>query len=159
MSDPTPLPIPEVPAEVLARIMARVEFEPNTGCWLWAGALTSAGYGNAYLLGGYRLVHRVMYRSAGHIQGDEVLDHKCHTRACVNPDHLRPMSRGENVLAPGSLAPTALNLLKTHCARGHPYDEANTRRIIKKGRPARICIACSREDSNDYYERVRKVRR
>jgi hypothetical protein len=36
------------------------------------------------------------------------------------------------------------NREKTHCPRGHPYDEENTRvrKDRRKGGPARYCIAC-----------------
>ena len=40
--------------------------------------------------------------------------------------------------------------MKTHCARGHPYDETNTA-VTPKGR--RYCRACHREDQRVRYER------
>lgn len=40
------------------------------------------------------------------------------------------------------------NSLKTHCPKGHPYDETNTIVYTRKstGKPVRKCAACMRED-------------
>lgn len=46
------------------------------------------------------LAHRYYYEQAHGIPVgslDSDLDHLCRNRACVNPDHLEPISRGENV--------------------------------------------------------------
>lgn len=43
----------------------------------------------------------------------------------------------------------------THCPAGHPYDDVNTRIVMKKGRPTRHCRACERQ----YPRRNRPVRR
>ena len=40
--------------------------------------------------------------------------------------------------------------MKTHCGRGHPFDEANTY-VTPRG--VRHCRACHREDSAARYER------
>jgi len=38
------------------------------------------------------------------------------------------------------------NANKTHCPQGHPYNEANTRQVITKGRAGfRLCRTCERE--------------
>lgn len=47
--------------------------------------------------------------------------------------------------------------MRTHCRRGHPYDEENTRVLIdKKGRRSRQCITCNRDYSRE--RRRRKSR-
>jgi hypothetical protein len=57
----------------------------------------SAGYGVTYVNGRRVPAHRYMYEKAGHtIPDGMVLDHLCRNRACVNPDHLEPVSIGEN---------------------------------------------------------------
>lgn len=47
----------------------------------------------------------------------------------------------------GALVPQAVNVnaRKTHCPVGHPYDEANTRRVAHGNGRLRICRACERE--------------
>lgn len=69
--------------------MSRVTPEPNTGCWLWTGALAGFGYGIA---GGnrYRIkAHREAYRLfVGDIPRDLCVLHKCDVPSCCNPAHL-----------------------------------------------------------------------
>lgn len=67
-------------------------------CWTWTRALSSAGYGR-FAVNGYRwYAHRLSHTLAfGPIPGGLDIDHQCHNRACVNPDHLRAVSRKENL--------------------------------------------------------------
>ena len=37
------------------------------------------------------------------------------------------------------------NAAKTHCKKGHPYDEANTIRFTSEGSEKRYCRACRKE--------------
>jgi hypothetical protein len=72
------------------------------------------------------------------------IDHLCRNRGCVRPDHLEPATRSEN-LRRGDLHPpaAALQAAKTHCPRGHPYDEINTYWNTNGGRGhSRVCRAC-----------------
>lgn len=70
--------------------------DPNSGCFIWAGATDRGGYGRftARRVGGpWRpvLAHRYAYEMAkGPIPEGMNLLHKCDTPACVNPDHLYP---------------------------------------------------------------------
>lgn len=113
----------------------------TTPCWIWNLAVNDSGYGVVGQGGKMLRAHRVYYEKAcGPIPSGLVLDHLCRVRSCVNPDHLEPVTRGENVMR-GSTLP-ALNATKTHCPNNHPYDEANTR-INKRG--SRSCRACDRE--------------
>lgn len=66
-------------------------------CWLWEGAVTGVGYGQLY--SGDRMVgvHRLSYiRHKGRIPEGMYIDHECHVRRCLNPDHLRLATPGEN---------------------------------------------------------------
>ena len=64
--------------------------EPNSGCLLWEGSLSSSGYGEVWEDGrGKHLAHRLSYTAArGEIPAGLFVLHKCDVRACVNPDHL-----------------------------------------------------------------------
>lgn len=75
---------------VLARVLRLTTFEPNTGCWLWTGAITKKGYGR-YKAYSNRLVfvHRISYQETfGRIPQGLFVLHKCDQPLCVNPDHL-----------------------------------------------------------------------
>ena len=67
-------------------------------CWTWIAAVSPTdGYGRFGIGQSVRLSHRVAFELSGHIipAGME-LDHVCRNRVCVNPAHLRPVTRGEN---------------------------------------------------------------
>lgn len=109
-------------------------------CWEWTGAKTGGGYGNFHDGKINVVAHRYAYaRLVGPIPEGMVLDHLCRNHACVNPDHLRVVTRRENTLC-GYNSP-ANNARKTHCHRGHPLAGDNLR-IRSSG--DRFCKACRR---------------
>lgn len=127
-------------------MQSKVAFEPMTGCWLWTGALQPTGYGSMHLKGRSGRAHRAAYEAlVGPIPTNLTLDHLCRTRCCVNPDHLEPVTQRENVLR--GAGPWATNKRKTHCKRGHAFDEANTH---VDGNGYRKCRACANEHHNAY---------
>jgi hypothetical protein len=71
-----------------------------TGCWLWQRAKTN-GYGVVTVAGRQYLAHRVVYeRHKGAIPEGLELDHTCPAgpnKACVNPDHLDPVTHAVNL--------------------------------------------------------------
>jgi hypothetical protein len=78
--------------------------EPMSGCWLWTAASKSGDYGYGVFATrkgegwGMTIAHRVSYAAEhGDIEPGVVIDHVCHTPACVNPAHLRAGSVADNV--------------------------------------------------------------
>lgn len=72
--------------------------EPNSGCWLWMGAISVDGYGHIRTRRGMEKAHRISYeRSRGPIPEGKVIDHLCRVRCCVNPDHLEVVDTAENI--------------------------------------------------------------
>ena len=88
-------------ADIPAHFESQLVPEPNSGCWLWTGYVNAAGYGVLY--GRFpdgcwqKKAHRFAFESKfGDVPRGLVLDHKCRTRSCVNPDHLEAVTDQEN---------------------------------------------------------------
>jgi hypothetical protein len=114
-------------------------------CWEWTGYTMTNGYGTVHRRPGKHLVHRYAYELLiGPIPARLVIDHLCRVRHCVNPDHLEPVPQREN-LRRGVGVPPA-NPLKTHCFRGHRYDEDNTYLARRGSRACRACHAIIEQD-------------
>lgn len=124
----------------LGRLMKFVEPVTESGCWIWTGCLMPHGYGQCRQNGKAMLAHRAMYllvRGSLPPKGID-LDHLCRVRCCVNPDHLEPVTRQENLLrGAGSKL-----LGKDKCFRGHALAE-NLFFAGSKNTPR--CRACDRE--------------
>jgi addiction module HigA family antidote len=72
----------------LARFFSAVEFTAG-GCWLWTAAVTPTGYAQFEGQPAYRIVY-VWF--VGPIPDGDHVHHKCRTRHCVNPSHLKALS-------------------------------------------------------------------
>jgi hypothetical protein len=107
-------------------------------CWMWTGLVLPCGYGRLSVDGKQVYAHRYSYeQTVGPIPEGLELDHLCRVRACVNPNHLEPVTRRENIRRGVSVV--AANAVKTHCRNGHPFDEANTYIRANGGRECRPC--------------------
>lgn len=122
----------------MERFLSNVD---KTGdCWLWMASTWLGGYGRFWIDGRTVLAHRWSYEQHIGPIGRKQLDHLCRVRNCVRPDHLEPVTARENLLRGETAA--AKNAAKTHCPKGHPYDDENTYRD-KRGR--RSCKTCRQE--------------
>ena len=123
----------------LDEFVKQVEFDGE--CWTWTGEMSHNGYGRFIIEYGGRgkprirqAAHRWLYHETVEKLDDKVtLDHLCRNRLCVNPDHLEPVSIGENIRRGGNAA-------KTACKWGHPLAGDNLYMTPDGRRQCRICL-------------------
>lgn len=122
---------------VWQRFWPKVDFSAD--CWLWTASINKYGYG------WFRTspevmehAHRVAYRLlVGEPPAGLHLDHLCRTRACVNPDHLEPVTVRTNLLR--GYGHAGRNAAKTHCSEGHEFNEVSSY-VDRRG--FRVCRPC-----------------
>lgn len=133
------------------RAYRRLIHIPETGCLEWQGAQDGHGYGQINVNGRPEKVHRLMYRLfVGEIPEKLSIDHLCRNRICSAPDHLEAVTLSENTRR--QLEATGHpNAKKSHCPKGHPYDEANTR--YEHQGYGRVCRVCRAASSKAYRQR------
>lgn len=126
-------------ADPIERFWSRVDTTAGVfGCWPWTGGKTAGGYGELRTEDGTAYAHRVSVQLSGReIPAGMEPDHLCRNRACVNPAHLEVVTHRANTLR--GVSPAAINATKTHCLRGHLFDEANTYRDRDGHRGCRRC--------------------
>jgi hypothetical protein len=121
--------------------MDRVTVGSSDECWLWGGYVMVNGYGKlTHEEPRSALAHRLVYEHrVGPIPDGLDLDHLCRNRACVNPAHLEPVTRRENLARSPLMPNTNGNKTKTHCVHGHEYTPANTGLAYRGHRWCREC--------------------
>lgn len=139
-------PVTKLYRDLDTRFWSRVDAEGD--CWEWVGPLVAAGYGYFRLTpvpgsGAGVRAHRYGWEYlVGPIEEGFTLDHLCRNRRCVNPDHLEPATRGDNVLRGYSPNVRTYRSNRITCKHGHVWDSATTA-LDRKGR--RYCRRCHAE--------------
>lgn len=120
------------------RILSKVDYTDS--CWIWSWSLDRHGYGQVRAFGTTKRAHRIVYELlVGEVAEGLDLDHICRNRSCVNPQHLEPVTRSQNLLR-GELWQSK----KTCCPEGHPYD-------LIDNRGARRCRKCLKRIAHRNY--------
>lgn len=155
--------------EVYERFINLLNIDSN-GCWLYRTPAKS-GYANFGITKkkGYR-AHRFSYEiHKGKIDPGLQIDHLCSVKNCCNPDHLEAVTAKENVhrawergdakplpreiaLKNGRIGNAAAAQEKrdrTHCKRGHLFNEENT--IKRNG--GRHCKQCQKIRNKKFCEK------
>lgn len=135
----------------------------DSGCHEFIGFKNRHGYGQIGVGSKLKLTHRLAWELAfGLIPDGLWVLHKCDNPPCCNVDHLWLGTQAENVadmIAKGRQGINAQSI-KTHCPKGHPYDEVNTYVKPNGSRNCRACRAAQdREYAKTYPERIIKAKK
>lgn len=81
------------PTDPIPRLLGRCEYDQESGCLVFTGALTSSGYVRVGAYGKVPYGHRLMYEwGVGEIPEGFAVHHKCGVPSCVQPSHLECLS-------------------------------------------------------------------
>ncbi len=123
------------------RFFAKIMFLDN-GCWLWTASLRD-GYAAWWDGARHRYGHHWSYENfVGPVPEGLQLDHFLYPRTCIGPacvnfEHVRPVTARENTYRSDSIP--AWHLAKTFCVHGHELTPDNTRLRPTGGRECRPC--------------------
>ena len=132
---------------VLERFWSKVKVGAPDECWPWLGANIN-GYGRFCSSSTYVVSAPQFTWELEHAEPfPEGMDsaHSCNNPACVNPAHISPQTRQENITYAGQLGRLSHpakgwnNRKKTHCPHGHEYTMDN----ILWDRGSRRCRICN----------------
>lgn len=139
---------------VAARLAVNTELTAN-GCLVWKSVVGKNYYASMSVEGKRVTVHRYLYEQKyGPVKEGLELDHLCRNKACVNIDHLEPVTHAENIFR---ARPSEWNAgkKKTHCHRGHPLSGEN----LIVGTRGRLCRECSKITRKMVRERKMEARK
>jgi hypothetical protein len=131
------------------KLLSKIIIADN-GCWNWVG-YSHGGYGKMGVGKKDYMAHRMSYDLFVGINNlDNVIDHICMNKICINPDHLREVTVRTNTLE-NSNCDAVGKKQQTHCIKGHEFNELNTIfNIGKQGGLRRNCKACKRVTAREW---------
>lgn len=123
-------------------------------CIIFKGQLDKDGYGTLSIGPSNQKAHRMAWRLfKGPLKQDDTIDHLCRNKACINVEHMEPVSAAVNTMR--GLALGVFNSKKTICKRGHPFTVENTRLFTdKRGKVGRNCRKCDALRRRRYYQKI-----
>ncbi len=132
---------------ITERLFAKRQITED-GCWLFTGYCDPKwGYAMMSVAGKKRLVHRIAYEEfVGPIPAGLTIDRLCRRPSCFNPEHLEPVTQGENNER-GRIYDRLRD--RTACPKGHPYSHT----ITSGGYRERRCRECHRDAQRRYLAR------
>lgn len=149
--------------DIVARLESYYYPEPNTGCFIWTGAVDKQGRGYISFGGKTYKAHKLMFQlEFGYLPKDKLLHHICHHSFCGNPRHLLPVSNVQHYkLEPKKQihalkwqeASAKAKREKQSCFRGHLYTVDNTYITPKR---TRVCKTCQKESIERFYKKQKQ---
>ena len=132
----TDLPAALTPAQRLAERLVEIP----AGCHEWTGPRVPRGYGMVHDGRGRKVyTHRLAWELAhGAIPEGMQVCHHCDNPPCCDVSHLFLGTSADNH-ADMSAKGRHHNQRKTHCPRGHPYDDGNTYMTTDGRRQCKTC--------------------
>lgn len=122
------------------KVAPEIRFEQSyrvdgSGCWIWTSGTDLKGYGKITVDGRSVLAHRFSWElHYGAIPEGEVIDHfMCYQPSCVNPEHLRIATAGEN-----NQNRSGLNRNNTSGYRGVSYSGERQKWTANVGHEGRV---------------------
>jgi len=108
-------------------------------CWTYDGAHSNSAYPH----NGDGLLHKQMWeRLVGPVPEGMELDHLCRNTKCINPDHLEPVTHGENIQRGFGFG------------NGKKYELCHKGHDDWSGSKKRYCRTCSHERTRRYRAEV-----
>lgn len=117
---------------------------PECGCFAWLGSHSREYAKVRWYENGKRQNGRVARLLCEPVPEGLEVDHLCHQRWCVNPDHLELVTHRENIRRQRARAVA----MRQTCANGHPLDKSSGR--------LRWCHTCRMEYQRQYRKGIRK---
>lgn len=131
-----------------------------SACWTWKFDHGGRRYPGFVINGKVHGAHRAAWVLASGlpIPAGLMVCHKCDNMRCVRPSHLFLGTQLDNVrdmISKGRARCGEWQRARTHCPKGHAYDDANT--LHRGGR--RFCRECQREYQRSHREQYREYTR